>query len=94
MSDTMALSVRLDNLPRKVAVPFRDLLQRGHVTEDVLTSVIDAGDLAGEVLRGEVGRDLRIGARAPVVVVDGVDDPAQRLRASRQHVLERGLLPP
>jgi len=48
MSDTMALSVRLDNLPRKVAVPFRDLLQRGHVTEDVLTSVIDAGDLAGD----------------------------------------------
>ena len=37
---------RLSALPRKVALPFEQLLNTGQIKEDVLSVVLDAGDLA------------------------------------------------
>lgn len=39
---------RLNNLPRKIAAPFQQLLATGQLTEEVVSSVLDAGELAGD----------------------------------------------
>ena len=38
---------RLDALPNKVRVPLRELLSVGHVSEEVINTVLDATELAG-----------------------------------------------
>lgn len=45
---TLSLNHRLSNLPIKSALPFRQLLETGHICEEVLASVLDAGELSGD----------------------------------------------
>jgi hypothetical protein len=40
-------NARLDALPNKVRVPLRELLSVGHVSEEVINTVLDATELAG-----------------------------------------------
>lgn len=47
MSEPSPTGARLDALPRKVAMPLRELLAVGQVNEEVLSTVLDAADLAG-----------------------------------------------
>lgn len=47
MSELNPTAARLDALPRKVAVPLRELLAAGQLNEDVLSTVLDAAELAG-----------------------------------------------
>lgn len=47
MNAQTATLARLDTLPRKVATPLRELLAVGQVNEEVLSTVLDAADLAG-----------------------------------------------
>jgi hypothetical protein len=51
MTESTTLLSRLALLPPKVAVPFRDLLNRGHIGDEVLTSVLDAGDIVRDQSR-------------------------------------------
>lgn len=46
MSTEDTLTKRIDRLPHKVAVPFRQLYQSGQINEDVLKTVLDAGEIA------------------------------------------------
>jgi hypothetical protein len=48
MTQETRINHRLATLPPKVAVPFRQLLAAGQLTEDVLAVVLDAGDLADD----------------------------------------------
>ena len=48
MTQETRINHRLATLPPKVAVPFRQLLAAGQLTEDVLAVVLDAGDLAND----------------------------------------------
>ncbi len=43
-----ALSKRLDELPKNTAIAFRDLSTRGHIGEEALSTVLDAGEISGE----------------------------------------------
>jgi hypothetical protein len=49
MTDT--IEPRLASLPAKTAIPFRQLLAAGQLTEDVVTAVLDAGELAGDTTK-------------------------------------------
>ena len=46
MSTENALLKRIDRLPHKVGVPFRQLYQSGQINEDVLRTVLYAGEIA------------------------------------------------
>ena len=46
MTKDHTLIERIDRLPHKVAVPFRQLYQSGQINEDVLRTVLDAGEIA------------------------------------------------
>ncbi|MFA5951891.1 MAG: DUF6878 family protein [Hyphomicrobium sp.] len=52
MTDTLTtvptLDQRLAGLPPKVSGPFRQLLSIGHLPEDVIHTVLDAGDITGD----------------------------------------------
>ena len=48
MNDLCAVHARLDSLPRKVGIPFRKLLEVGQIDDDVVSTVLDAGELGGE----------------------------------------------
>lgn len=48
MSDT---SKRLEQLPAKIANPFRQLLTAGQLNEETVESILDAGDIAGQSTR-------------------------------------------
>lgn len=45
------LEKRLNNLPRKIAQPFRQLLAAGLLNDETLSTVLDAGDLSGDYNR-------------------------------------------
>lgn len=45
---TNTVESRLANLPTKTAMPFRQLLSAGQVTEDAIHSVLDAGEITGD----------------------------------------------
>ena len=47
MSESSPTEARLAALPRKVRVPFRELLGAGHVNEEILGTVLDAAELSG-----------------------------------------------
>lgn len=47
MSEPTPTAARLDALPRKVGMPLRELLAVGQVDEEVLSTVLDAAELAG-----------------------------------------------
>lgn len=51
MSAAPDLEKRLDALPRKVAQPLRQLFAVGHLNEDVLSTILDAGECAGDRAR-------------------------------------------
>ena len=46
MTEPSSIIKRLDALPRKIGLPFRDLLSRGYIAEPILEIVLDAGDIA------------------------------------------------
>jgi hypothetical protein len=48
MTEANALQVRLDGLPRKIGVPFQDLLARGYITEQLLDVILDASEIADD----------------------------------------------
>jgi hypothetical protein len=48
MSIALPLESRLSLLPRKVAIPFRNLIETNHLSEEVLCTILDAGELSGE----------------------------------------------
>jgi hypothetical protein len=48
MSIALPLESRLSLLPRKVAMPFRNLIETDHLSEEVLCTILDAGELSGE----------------------------------------------
>lgn len=45
--NNLPLESRLENFPQKIAVPFRQLLAAGQITEDIIHIVLDAGNVAG-----------------------------------------------
>lgn len=45
---TTTLEQRLAQLPPKTAIPFRQLLTTGQLADDVIDTILDAGDLAGD----------------------------------------------
>lgn len=47
IADT-SLEERLQKLPRKVAVPLKEILATGHIDRDLLATALDAGELSGE----------------------------------------------
>lgn len=47
MSQTSDIQQRLEALPRKTALPFRELLAAGQLDEDTASLILDAGELAG-----------------------------------------------
>jgi hypothetical protein len=48
MNRDIAIDRRLAALPPKVAQPFRQLLAAGQLTDDVVATLLDAGELAGD----------------------------------------------
>lgn len=48
MSIASSIEERLEALPRKVGVPLRQLLAVGQISEEVIGTVLDAADLAGQ----------------------------------------------
>lgn len=48
MKHETGVEQRLEQLPPKVAVPFRQLLASGQLSEDALAVILDAGEIAGE----------------------------------------------
>lgn len=48
---TVSIEQRLARLPQKASLPFRHLLTSGHISEDALQSVLDAGEITGETTR-------------------------------------------
>lgn len=51
MSEQSTVNDRLTSLPAKVNVPFRRLLQVGQIDEDAVSTILDAGELAGDSSR-------------------------------------------
>lgn len=47
IADT-SLEERLDRLPRKVAVPLKEILASGHIDRELLQTALDAAELSGE----------------------------------------------
>lgn len=45
------IAARLDALPRKVALPLRELLGLGHLSNETLDTVLDAAELAGSQMK-------------------------------------------
>lgn len=48
MNDLCAVHARLDCLPRKVGIPLRKLLEAGQLNDEVVSTVVDAGEVAGD----------------------------------------------
>jgi len=48
MSETQTIEQRLNTLPQKIAMPFRQLLSAGQLNEDNLSIILDAGELSGD----------------------------------------------
>lgn len=46
MTEQSAIMTRLDQLPRKTSIPFRELLSRGYISEQILDTILDAGEIA------------------------------------------------
>ena len=46
MTEQSPILNRLESLPAKIAAPFRELLQRGHITEPLLETILNAGDIS------------------------------------------------
>lgn len=46
---TYAIENRLASLPAKTAMPFRQLLSAGQIPEDVIHTVLDAGEITGDI---------------------------------------------
>lgn len=48
MNDLCAVHARLDCLPRKVGIPLRKLLEAGQLNDEVVSTVVDAGEVSGD----------------------------------------------
>jgi hypothetical protein len=48
MMPTTQLESRLRLLPRKVSVPFRNLMETKQLSDEIMNTILDAGDLSGD----------------------------------------------
>ncbi|MGI9295172.1 MAG: hypothetical protein ACR2PS_14430, partial [Pseudomonadales bacterium] len=86
MTAATLLETRLCALPSKVEIPFRGLLAAGHLSDEVLTTILDAGDLAGEpqkLLGFAVGYLHLRSTGVPIKdVIEMAKDQGRRIRLS------------